>query len=111
MKTALSACALYHTIIQHGHGDDPDGLPALIKKTNSNVGGTVKSGVDEKKWLREFLKVRRNDLQHPHNKETEKEWKESVDRVDAMVKILDQNNMDLHPPIHIKTPNHVATIP
>lgn len=111
LKSALSKCAFYDTIIQHGDGDDPDGIRALIKKTDKHMGGTVKSGVDEKKWLREFLKVRRADLKNPHDKDTKDEWSQSVDRVDAMVKLLQENNMDLHGPIHVKTPNHDAVIP
>jgi hypothetical protein len=34
---------------QHGDGDDPDGLPALLKRTEKAVGGTPKRGIDEKK--------------------------------------------------------------
>jgi len=109
-KKALTLCALYDTIIQHGEGDDPDSIGALVKKTNKNV-GTIKSGTDEEEWLREFLKVRRADLKDPHNKDTKDEWAQSVDRVDAMVEILDDGNMDLDGPIHVKTPNHEATIP
>jgi len=107
-------CAFYDTIIQHGNNDDYDSIGSIgsiIKRTEKNVHGTVKSGVDEKKWIREFLKVRRDDLQHPHNKETAEGWKQSVDRVDALVKLLDEGNMDLHGPIHVKTPEHEATIP
>jgi chitosanase len=72
---------LYDSIIQHGDGDDPDGLPALLKRTEKAVGGTPKRGIDEKKWLESFLKIRRQDLENPHAKDTQKVWRESVDRV------------------------------
>jgi Glycosyl hydrolase family 46 len=63
---------LYDSIIQHGDGDDPDGLPALLKRTEKAAGGTPKKGIDEKKWLDVFLKIRREDLENPHAKETQK---------------------------------------
>jgi chitosanase len=109
VKSALGRCAFYDCIIQHGGGDDPNSLSAIIKRTEQTEGGPVKD--DEKKWIREFLKTRRADLTHPHNKETENGWKDSVDRVDAMVKLLDEGNIGMHGPIHEKTPNHSATIP
>ena len=40
LKTALARAVLYDTIIQHGDGTDPDGLPALLKRTQKQVGGT-----------------------------------------------------------------------
>jgi len=51
LKTALARAVLYDSIIQHGDGDDPDGLPALLKRTEKAAGGTPKKGIDEKKWL------------------------------------------------------------
>jgi len=48
LKTALARAVLYDSIIQHGDGDDPDGLPALLKRTEKAVGGTPKRGIDEK---------------------------------------------------------------
>ncbi|XP_054163235.1 chitosanase-like [Oppia nitens] len=106
VKSQLGMCAFYDCIIQHGDGDDQDSINAIIKKTH---GGHV-SG-DEKSWLKDFLKNRRADLMDPHDKDTRDEWRQSVDRVDAMVKLLDAGNMDFKGPMHIKTPNHDATIP
>ncbi|MFH7027560.1 MAG: chitosanase [Heteroscytonema crispum UTEX LB 1556] len=111
LKLALSRAALYDTIIQHGEGDDPDGLPALLKRTQKEAGGTPKTGVDEKQWLQAFLKVRRADLAHAYNEDTREEWAQSVDRCDALSAIAKSGNYDLNGPIHVKTPNHDATIP
>lgn len=111
LNTALSRAVLYDTIIQHGEGDDPDGLPALMNSTEKKMGGTPKTGIDEKEWLASFLKVRREDLENPHNKDTQDGWRESVDRCDAFSSILESGNFDLHGPIHVHTPNHSATIP
>ena len=111
LKFALSRAVLYDTIIQHGEGDDPDGLPALLKRTENQAGGTPKKGIDEKQWLKTFLKVRRADLLDPYNKDTKEEWSQSVDRCDAFSEILNNGNLDLRGPIHVKTPNHDAIIP
>jgi len=104
VKLALAECALYDCIIQHGDGDDGDSINAILKKTG-HVSG------DEKAWLTKFLKNRRADLMDPENPDTRDEWRQSVDRVDAMVTILNAGNTDMHGPIHVKTPNHDATIP
>lgn len=111
LKLALSGAALYDTIIQHGEGDDPDGLPALLKRTEKEAGGTPKTGVEEKQWLQTFIKVRRADLAHAYNEETRDEWAQSVDRCDALSAIAKSGNYDLNGPIRVKTPNHDATIP
>ncbi len=78
VKSALGRCAFYDCIIQHGGGDDQDSLGAIVKRTEQTEGGPVKD--DEKKWIREFLKTRRDDLTHPHNKETEKGLKTQLIR-------------------------------
>ena len=51
VKLPLTLLNLYDAIIQHGEGDDFDGLPNMIKQTTSKVGGTIKDGIDEKVWL------------------------------------------------------------
>lgn len=104
LKTALARAVLYDTIIQHGEGDDPDGLPALLQRTQKKVHGTPKTGIDEKIWLQAFLKIRRNNLLHPANPDTQEEWAQSVDRCDAFSAIATAGNYDLHGPIHIHNP-------
>jgi|GEM_PF-585492 len=99
----LTLLALYDTIIQHGDGDDPDSLSALIEQTTANMGGTPADGVDEEAYLREFLAVRRADLLNPHDASTQEEWAESVDRVDTLTRLLDAGNTSLTPPFSITT--------
>jgi chitosanase len=110
LKTALARAVLYDSIIQHGDGDDPDGLPALLKRTEKAAGGTPKKGIDEKKWLDVFLKIRREDLENPHAKETQKVWRESVDRVDEFSRIAKSGNYDLLGPIKVDAPQHHAIV-
>ena len=102
LKTALARAVLYDTIIQHGGGEDPDGLPAVIAKTQQVAGGSPQSGVDEKVWLSAFLKVRREVLEHASDPATRKAWAESTYRVDVLSSIADAGNYDLHGPIPIK---------
>lgn len=101
IQTALGKAIFYDTIIQHGEGEDPDGLPALIATTKKKMGGTPKTGIDEKKWIAAFLDVRRADLAHAHNPDTREEWAESVGRVDSLKQLVKAGNFDLHGPFTI----------
>jgi chitosanase len=107
----LAIAAIYDALIQHGDGTDPDGVPALLKATEKAVGGTPKTGVDEKKWLHGFLVTRRADLAHSADESTRKAWAESVDRVDVFLAIESEGNYDLHGPIHINSKDFKKTIP
>ncbi|KAJ2795160.1 hypothetical protein H4S07_006557 [Coemansia furcata] len=76
LKTTIAQAQLYDTALEHGAGDDADGLISLIKRTNakvtSDVSGTSGSTltinghkIDEIAWLNLFLDVRTADLEHP----------------------------------------------
>jgi len=106
----LTLLNLYDAIIQHGDGDDLDGLPALIERTILNVGGTPKEGIDESVWLEEFMNVRRDTLLNPDNQGTQEEWSESVGRVDTLLEIYQRRNYDLSPPILIDTWGRTFTV-
>ncbi|ORX72729.1 lysozyme-like protein [Linderina pennispora] len=97
----VTRAQLYDTTIQHGDGSDPDSVGALIKKTSASFkadakgssGSTLKingHNVDEIAWLTKFLQVRADDLKNPHNKETQKEWSESVTRVKSYQYVVAQ---------------------
>jgi chitosanase len=101
IKMPLVCAQLYDAILQHGDGEDPDGLGALIERTNAQVGGSPKNGISEEKWLEAFLKVRRSDLAYSYNPETRKEWAGSVSRVDVFVDLLAAKNLSLKGPICI----------
>ncbi len=83
----LTLLCLYDACIQHGDGDDADGLAAMIAKTNKECHGSPADGVHEYKWLHEFNEVRKHTLRYPANKDTQDEWRESTGRVDALEKL------------------------
>ncbi len=103
LKLNLSKAFVYDTIIQHGDGKDLDGLSKLINKTNKIMNGSPKTGIDEKKWLTTFIKVRRQDLAHSNDKETREVWSESVGRCDAFSAIAKTGNYTLNEPVKLHT--------
>jgi len=103
VKLPLTLLNLYDAIIQHGEGDDLDGLPSIINQTTLNVGGTIKDGIDEKIWLKEFMSVRRAILENPNNQETQIEWSESVKRVDTLIELYNKNKFYLELPMVVDT--------
>jgi chitosanase len=110
LATPLARAELYDAIIQHGEGDDPDGLPALLAKAASSVSGTPATGVDEKKWLEAFFTVRRADLAHASDASTRAAWAESVSRVDAVRAIAKSGNYELHGPIVVHSGDVDGTV-
>lgn len=107
---ALSRAVIFDTIIQHGGGNGPDSLSAIVVRTNQTAGGSPKSGIDEKIWLKIFLATRREDLTNPSDSSTKDVWAESVGRVDILRSIADSGNYDLDGPIVISSPDYNATI-
>jgi chitosanase len=101
VRSALGLAILVDTAVQQGTDDDPDGLPAVVRKTNAEMGGAPADGIDETKWLRGFLDVRRTILENPSSSDTRKVWSESVGRVDALRALLDAGNLDLTTPFTI----------
>jgi chitosanase len=97
----LTRAAVYGTGIQHGTGDDPDGLPSLISETNGSVGGTPGSGVDEREWLETFLWIRRSHLEWADDPATRDAWQESVGRVDVWLDLLSRDLVYLDQPFSI----------
>lgn len=99
----LTLLCLYDACIQHGDGNDPDGLSAMIERTNKKC-GSPKDGTAEYKWLYHFNQIREKVLKHPDNKETKDEWKESVGRVHALeglrkdkIFLLDRSKITVKP--------------
>jgi len=110
LKTALARTLVYDTLLMHGDGDDPDGLPALLERARKAAGGTPATGVDEATWFSAFLRVRRSALEHAHDPATRKAWAEAVGRVDVFRTIAEKGNWDLHGPI-VVTGEYEARIP
>jgi len=96
VKTALGQTIILDTIIQHGEGDDVDGLPSIMDEAKKKAGTPENQ---EEKWLNVFLDIRKNHLLHAADPETRHAWMDSVDRVEALRSILATKNMSLTPPI------------
>ncbi len=105
----LGVAIIYDTIIQHGEGDDPDGLPALIGRTTDARGGDATA--DEAGWLREFVAQRRATLANAFDPDTRAEWAASVDRADVLLDLIDADAWQLDGPIHVDDGDFQGDIP
>lgn len=105
LKLPLSLAALYDAEIQHGGGDDPDGTPAMIKRTTKKAGGTPRGRrkVSEKRWLKTFLVVRRATLRNAHDPSTRAAWRQSTYRVDAFEYLYRTRQFKLAAPVKLRT--------
>lgn len=110
MKTALGLLILYDTIVQHGEGKDPDGLPALLERAKKQS-GVPGSPLEEKAWLLAFLKLRRETLANATDPATRKAWAESVVRCDVLMKLVNEGNEQLEAPLVIAPYGHAHTLP
>ncbi|MBC7543675.1 MAG: chitosanase [Candidatus Sericytochromatia bacterium] len=111
LRSAFAKTALYDAIIQHGDGEDADGLPALVAATNQAMGGSPDQGIDEQAWLRTFFSVRRADLAFAHDPATRAVWAESVSRVDVQRALLDSGNLKMQGPLHFHYHDALVDIP
>ncbi len=102
LQSPIAYAILFDSVIQHGNDKDPDGVPAMIGRTYEQA---TDPSADEAAWLGAFLAVRRETLQNPANRETAKEWRKSVSRVEALENIL-KENADLETPISVKSSEH-----
>jgi chitosanase len=73
---AITLAFLLDTVIQHGAGDDPDSLDAIVRAVPWT------KHVSEYVWLLSLIAKRRSVLLNPANKATAAVWRESVDRVE-----------------------------
>ena len=104
LRTPLALAALYDAMIQHGDGGDPDGVPALVRRTAARVGSVSAAG--ERRWLLAFLAVRRADLLHPADAATQAGWTQSVDRVDVWAYLVRTRQWQLHAPVRVATSDY-----
>ena len=110
LRKVLSLAAIYDAEIQHGGGNDPDGVPAMLRRARKKAGGTPRSGVSEGRFLRAFLSVRRATLAHAHEPSTRKEWAESVGRVGAWRYLVKTGQWDLAGPVRVRTREYRFTL-
>lgn len=90
LPSALSLLVIYDSIVQHGDGDDEDGLKALIRRSGP--------ASNERTFITSFLHVRRADLLNPSNPGTTVEWRDSVGRVDALEELVTAGHWALETP-------------
>jgi chitosanase len=85
LQLPISKAVLYDTILQHGDGNDPDSLGAILSSID------VCAEEDEAAWLSEFLHHRQNILEHACNEDMRQLWKESTVWVEALRQLLEEN--------------------
>jgi hypothetical protein len=86
LKLPWSYLNLYDTYIQHGL----DGADDIAEDTTKFFGGkTPATGLDEIQWTTKFVALRRHVLETG-----DPEWKDSVGRVDALLKIHTRDHND-----------------
>ena len=109
LERPLSLAAIYDADIQHGAGPDPDGVPAMLKRTVKRAGG--KPGkVSEKRFLREFIRERRATLAHAHGPSTRAAWAQTVHRADAWLYLWRTKQWSLASPLRVHSPEYDLTI-
>lgn len=91
LKLAISQGQMYDSFINHG----ASGAQSIINKTNSQMGGSPASGVNEKAWLTKYLSNRFNVLK------ADPTWAEAVDRVRVYQTLLKNNNTSLATPFSV----------
>jgi chitosanase len=106
LRTPLSLAAFYDAMIQHGGGDDPDGVPALVRSATARAGGTPATGISEARFLTAFLAVRRADLAHASDPSTRAVWAQSVARVDVFFYLLRTGQWQLAAPVDVRTADY-----
>ncbi len=113
VKLPFGKAMIYDTIVMHGEGDDPDGLPALLSHTTKELKGqTPKTGADERAWLAKFADVRKQDLLHPSNPATQTEWSQNAKRASILKQmLLSQDYDELAGPMKIDNAYYTGTIP
>lgn len=110
IRTPLGVAIFFDAAVQHGTSDDPDGLPALISRTDAKAHGAPAGGVAEKTWLLAFLDVRRADLRNPHDRNSQEVWAQSVDRVDALHGLVEGGEAGLDPPVTLQVDGEDYTL-
>jgi len=86
LSLPVGVAVVYDTLIQHGDGDDPDSFEGILRRLRIQR----RQFNCEDVFLLAFLDERREVLLNPANRETAKDWRESVSRVDALKLLVRQ---------------------
>ncbi|MET7424511.1 chitosanase [Dactylosporangium sp. NPDC005555] len=100
VSTPLGLAVIYDSLIQHGSGAGPDGLPELLRQADAKAAGSL-AKVGERTWLEAFLNVRRSMLADPAVPAHQQIWPYEVGRVDALAALLDGHHDQLEPPLTV----------
>lgn len=95
LKSHLAYLIFYDTFIQHGDGEDPDSFSGVVS-------GMKKRPINEAMFLKYFLSSRMKILKNPSNRDSRSVWRESIDRVKALEKLLNQKQFTLTPPFKLE---------
>src|SRR3954453_5682057 len=111
LRQPLSLAAIYDAEIQHGGGEDPDGVPAMLKRATRRAHGTPrKHQVTERGFLLPFLHPRRATLAPAHDPSPRAAWAETVERADVWRQLVETGQWKLASPVRVHTPNYNFTI-
>jgi chitosanase len=111
LERPLSLAAIYDADIQHGAGPDPDGVPAMLKRTVKRAHGSPRKGsAGEMRFLREFIRERRATLAHAHDPSTRAAWAQTVHRADAWLYLWRTKQWRLASPLRVHSPEYDLTI-
>ena len=91
VRLPITRGELYDATVNHGD----DAVRDMIRDVNRAVGGTPQSGVDEKKWLAQFLSARLAILK------ADPTWAQAVDRIAVYRRLLAEGNVGLEVPFAI----------
>lgn len=99
MNSPKNEYAIYICRVNHGYGDVEyyDSANALIDWTNERLGGSPRTGVDEKLWIRTFLQRRWYVLA-----KKDRVWAESVARIKIYQYLANANAWELNTSIKIQ---------
>ena len=93
--------------MQHGDGDDPDGLSALLNRAGAPDGPAA----DEGRWVARFLNVRLRTLRHAADPATRRAWAESTDRVRVQQAWLHDGRYRLDGPLPVEAASFHHVLP
>lgn len=110
LRTPLSLAALYDAMVQHGDGDDPDGVPALVRRATRRLGGRPSHTISERRYLLAFLAARRADLAHAYDPASRPGFAQSVDRVDVWTYLVRTRQWRLASPVRVRTTDYTLTL-
>jgi chitosanase len=98
LQSPLAKLALYDAIVQHGSGNVPESLGAIVGAATRAAKG-LPDTAGEEKWLMAFLTARKTVLLNADDPKTRATWKEAVGRVNEQLRLLNERNLQLASPL------------